>query len=268
MRKKLLVLLIMLLSVSILSNICSALETPPSIDEKILDDLWSDFFSDSEYLYDVDSGQYYHPLVIFDSDSNGVPYAEGKSFYYINYGKEYDEYFADAYQKTYELFKKCMTPELAERMTKNFQIPGGPDVEFIRRDSDGNWYRLFLIRPFGFIHEVKSIESDGAKAQAKFRTDIIIIDLNYRDRGFNEPMALHVTTDCTVDLVYTADGWRMSGGDIFDYICDYAASSPSPETRDENGVRAAWLGAAATLSAAIPAVTLTVSRRKKKYIDI
>ena len=269
MRKKLLVLLIMLLSASILSNICSAIETPPSIDEKILKDLWSDFSSDSYSLYDVNTGQNYHPLVIFDSDSNGVPYADGKSFYYINYGKGFgDEYFIGAYQKTYELFKKCMTPELAERMTKNFQVPGGPDVEFIRRDSDGNWYRLFLIRPFGFIHEVKSIESDGAKAQAKFRTDIIIIDLNYRDRGFNEPMALHVTTDCTVDLVYTADGWRMSGGDIFDYICDYAASSPSPETGDDNGVRAAWLGAAAVLAAAIPAVMLTVSRRKKKYNDI
>ena len=89
MRKKLLVLLIMLLSASILSNICSAIETPPSIDEKILKDLWSDFSSDSYSLYDVNTGQNYYPLVIFDSDSNGVPYAEGKSFYYINYGKEY-----------------------------------------------------------------------------------------------------------------------------------------------------------------------------------
>ena len=50
MRKKLLVLLIMLLSASILSNICSAIETPPSIDEKILKDLWSDFSSDSYSL--------------------------------------------------------------------------------------------------------------------------------------------------------------------------------------------------------------------------
>ena len=41
-----------------------------------------------------------------------------------------------------------------------------------------------------------------------------------------------------------------------------------PETGDDNGVRAAWLGAAAVLAAAIPAVMLTVSRRKKKYIDM
>ena len=100
MRKKLLLLLIMLLSASILSNICSAIETPPSIDEKILDDLWSDFFYDSYHLYDVNTGQNYHPLVIFDSDSNGVPYADGKSFYYINYGKGFgDEYFV---QKVYD----------------------------------------------------------------------------------------------------------------------------------------------------------------------
>ena len=92
-----------------------------------------------------------------------------------------------------------------------------------------------------------------------------VIDLE--DVGRNDyPYDKGLRFDFTVDLVYTDDGWRMSGGDVFDYIRDYAYTSP--ETGDDNGVRAAWLGTAAVLAAAIPAVMLTVSRRKKKYIDI
>ena len=236
----------------------SASETPETLDEKTFKELWDQFFFASFDLYDINSGQIIYPTVLFGYDSNGVPYAGGKCYYYINYG---DRDLSGCYASALENFKKCLTPELAERMVENFHVPGGPDVELIRRGSDGNWYRLFLIRPFGFVYDIYSIEPDGINARVTFNSSVILIDLSRHD--LNEyPFSKYVRMDFTVDLVYTEDGWRISGGDAFDFIRDYAATSP--ETGDSDGTRAEILAATAAVAAVIPAVILTVSRRRRR----
>ena len=233
------------------------------LDENTFSELWMDFYRASFEVYDLNTAVKTYPSVVFGYDSNGVPYANGKKYYYINYG---DRDLSACYATALEKYQKVLTPELAQRMVEDLHVPGGPDVELIRRGSDGNWYRLFLVRPGGVLpSDVKSIHVDGNRAHVDARLRVDVIDLE--DVGRNDyPYDKGLRFDFTVDLVYTDDGWRMSGGDVFDYIRDYAYTSP--ETGDENGVRAARLGAAAVLAAAVPAVMLTVSRRKKKYIDI
>lgn len=261
MKKLIALIVIICVLVSCFCILAGADETanePEILDEKTFKDLWYQFFSASCDLYDLNDSQYTYPTVILGYDSNGVPYANGKCYYYINYG---DRDLSGCYSSALENFKKCLTPELAERMVENFHVPGGPDVELIRRGSDGNWYRLCLIRPFPSVNNFIIVESNEKKACVRLTTKLEVLDQNYRDRGFDAPVEIYNDIDCTVELVYTSDGWRVSGGDIFDYIRDYAATSPY--TSDKNGTRAAILAATAAVAAVVPAVIFTVSRRRK-----
>ena len=102
---------------------------------------------------------------------------------------------------------------------------------------------------------------NGNEAQVKCNVSVGVIDLERMDtRPY--PYDKEIRMDATIDLVYTEDGWRISGGDVFDYILNYAATSP--ETGDSDGTRAATLAATAAVAAVLPAVILTVSRRRKR----
>ncbi len=232
-----------------------------TIDEETFESLWMKFFMAAFDLYDLNTGRDTYPSVVFGYDSNGVPYADGKCYYYINYG---DRDLSGCYASALEKFKECLTPELAERMVENFHVPGGPDVELIRRGSDGNWYRLFLVRPGGaHASSVHSIRIDGNNARVESQIEVDVIDLEESGRTVY-PYDKHIIEDWTVDLVYTEDGWRISGGDVFDFILNYAATSP--ETGDSDGTRAAILAVTAAVAAVLHAVILTVSRRRRRAV--
>lgn len=172
---------------------------------------------------------------------------------------------------------KMMTYELCNEMTSPFVLSDGTKLELMIKGQDGTNYRLVSVtchinssKEFKMI----SVSDDSAIMEytvqiegyngGEFDGEYFLVDDSDETRYRSESV--------TIKFVKTQEGWRVSGGDVFDFMRSYPALNPfnvqSPETGDENGVRAAWLGAGAVLAAAIPAVMLTVSRRKKKYNDI
>ena len=237
---------------------CGAENEQPTLDKKTFREIYRSFWGASISLYDVNGHQHYGDMVEFDTDSNGIPYADGKKFTYICFE---NTDISGNYDYALDIFMKCMTPELAKRMAEDYHVPGGPDVELIRRGSDGTWYKLFLIQPRLHVFSIDSISVNGNEAQVKCNVNVGVIDLERMDtRPY--PYDKSIRMDATVELVYTEDGWRISGGDVFDYILNYAATSP--ETGDSDGTRAEILAATAAAAAVIPAVILTVSRRRRR----
>ena len=231
------------------------------LDEKTFKDLYDQFWRASVPLYDVSGNQKMIGIVGFKCDSKGVPYANGKTFYYFEYNTEhYEKYFGgDIRNFTLEDYKKCLTPELAARMVEDIHVPGGPDVELVRRGANGNWYGLRLVCPDVLLRgESIDIKSDGKTASVKFKSTVVAI----KESAPYEGPADFFDGTYTADLVYTDDGWRISGGDIFDYIRNYAATSP--DTGDEKGERAVMFAAGAVVAAAVPAAIVTLARKRRK----
>ena len=236
---------------------CGAENEQPTFDKKTFVEIYDCFWYGTRYIYDVNSHQHYGDMFDFDTDSNGIPYADGKKFTYRCYE---NTDISGYYEYALDRFMKCMTPELAKRMAEDYHVPGGPDVELIRRGSDGTWYKLFLVQPRLHVFSIDGISVNGNEAQVKCNVNVGVIDLERMDtRPY--PYDKSIRMDATVELVYTEDGWRISGGDVFDYILNYAATSP--ETGDSDGTRAAILAATAAVAAVVPAVIFTVSRRRK-----
>ena len=229
----------------------------PELSEEVFKGLMRKVSYSTDLLYNLNTLQTVYPTVLFGYDSNGVAYADGKCYYYIDYGnKDLSEWRAEAFEE----LKECVTRSLAEKMKEDFHVPGGTDVELIRRGSDGTWYKIFIIQPRLHVFSIDGISVNGNEAQVKCNVNVGVIDLERMDtRPY--PYDKSIRMDATVDLVYTEDGWRISGGDVFDYILNYAATSP--ETGDSKGTRAAILAATAAVAAVLPAVILTVSRRRK-----
>lgn len=214
-------------------------------------------------LFDLNTLQTPYPVKLFRCDSHGVAYANGKSYYYIDYSRSSTIDISKARAEAAEELRSCLTPELADRLAEDYHVEGGPDVELTRQESDGKWYKLFLIQPRLFVNRVDSIRVDGKNAEVKCNANVGVIDLERRaDIIIKYPNDKGIKMDCTVDLVYTDDGWRISGGDIFDYIRNYAATSP--ETGDEKGERAVMFAAGAVVAAAVPAAILTLTRKRRK----
>ena len=234
--------------------------SPTELSEDVFKSLMQKVSYSTGLLYNLNTLQTVYPTVLFGYDSNGVAYAGGKCYYYIDYGnKNLGGYRA----MTFDGLRDCMTRKLAEKMTEDFHVPGGTDVELIRRGSDGRWYKLFLIQPRFFVFSIDGISVNGNEAQVKCNVSVGVIDLERMDtRPY--PYDKEIRMDATIDLVYTEDGWRISGGDVFDYILNYAATSP--ETGDSDGTRAATLAATAAVAAVLPAVILTVSRRRRRSV--
>ena len=256
--KKIIVLIAVISIVSLFCFSAGASESSvPELSEDVFKGLMRKVSYSTDLLYNLNTLQTVYPTVLFGYDSNGVAYADGKCYYYIDYGNmDLSEWRAEAFEE----LKECVTRSLAEKMTEDFHVPGGPDVELIRRGSDGTWYKLFLVQPRLHVFSIDGISVNGNEAQVKCNVNVGVIDLERMDtRPY--PYDKSIRMDATVDLVYTEDGWRISGGDVFDYILNYAATSP--ETGDSKGTRAAILAATAAVAAVLPAVILTVSRRRK-----
>lgn len=214
-------------------------------------------------LFHLNTSQVPYPVKLFRCDSHGVAYANGKSYYYIDYSRSSTIDISKVRAEAAEELRSCLTPELADRLTEDYHVEGGPDVELTRQESDGKWYKLFLIQPILFVSRVDSIRVDGKNAEVKCNANVGVIDLERRaDIIIKYPNDKEIKMDCTVDLVYTDDGWRISGGDIFDYVRNYAATSP--ETGDEKGERAVMFAAGAVVAAAVPAAILTLTRKRRK----
>ena len=232
------------------------------LDEKTFKNLYDQFWRASVPLYDVSGSQNIVGIVGFKCDSKGVPYANGKTFYYFEYNntEHYEKYFGEDIRNfVLEDYKKCLTPELAARMVEDIHVPGGPDVELVRRGANGNWYRLRLVCPDVLLRgESIDIKSDGKTASVKFKSTVAVIKASAPYEGSPD----YFDGTYTADLVYTDDGWRISGGDIFDYIRNYAATSP--ETGDEKGERAVMFAAGAVVAVAVPAAILTLTRKRRK----
>ena len=237
---------------------CGAENEQPTLDKKTFREIYRSFWGASISLYDVNGHQHYGDMVEFDTDSNGIPYADGKKFTYICFE---NTDISGNYDYALDIFMKCMTPELAKRMAEDYHVPGGPDVEFVRQESDGKWYKLSLLTICPcYERDITEIVVDGTNARVKFIGEFTALDL----MADNAAHSQYITDEWTVELVYTEDGWKMSGGNVFDFTRDYAATSPY--TSDENGTRAAILAVTAAVAAVLQAVILTVSRRRRRAV--
>ncbi len=257
-------LLIILLMLSILPVTATANDT--ALDANIIRNLFQDSFYPPDptlsFLYDTDQYQAPFPHVSFDCDSKGQSYAYEKKYVYMDWsGKNVD--FSDIHDRWLTLFKKYMTPELATRMVENFHVSGGPDVEFVRQDADGNWYKLFLISPVcPVMTEIINISVNGNHATAIIDSKEYFYVIDDYDGNYARITYPIISEQLTVELDYTTDGWKLSGGTWFDYLRNYAETSPY--TGDESDDAVITLAAGATVSALIPTAVF-IRRRKRRF---
>ena len=94
---------------------CGAENEQPTLDKKTFREIYRSFWGASISLYDVNGHQHYGDMVEFDTDSNGIPYADGKKFTYICFE---NTDISGNYDYALDIFMKCMTPELAKRMAE------------------------------------------------------------------------------------------------------------------------------------------------------
>ena len=123
-------IIVLIAVISIVSLFCFSAgasgSSVPELSEDVFESLMWKVCHSTTGLYDLNTLQTVYPTVLFGYDSNGVAYAGGKCYYYIDYGnKDLSGRRAEAF----EGLKECVTLELAEKMTEDFHVPGGPDVE-------------------------------------------------------------------------------------------------------------------------------------------
>ncbi len=232
----------------------------------------TDQFNDAQRsLYDVNSYQFHQKQVYFNCDSNGVPYADGKIYCYMQMTrpvytgtlpglyKEEPLDLSDAYEKAREDFKTCLTPELAEIMLENLHYPGGPDIELVRQDENGLWYRLYsMFHPAVFERDISEIRTDGTKGYVYGRLWIVYFDdVSSPTDGW---MVDYI--DGVVEFEYTENGWLISGGTVIDLMRNYAETAVC--TGDDSAVRVVLLATAAVMCAIIPATVAAATKRRRR----
>lgn len=251
---KKIIIVISILAYLLLSIISiSAASSVSKLEADTIVELWYDFLNCSIF-YDVNQHQYVYPQVSFASDSKGQLYAGGKQYTYMILG---DKDLGDIYDKTLDAYKKVMTADLADRMAEDFHVSGGPDVEIVRQGADGTWYKLALILPSLLNKDsIKSISvtQNQAKVQIAQRS-MFIFESGYEPQEYNDYQIYTIELECI-------DGeWKFSGGSVFDYLRNYAETSPY--TGDESDTAVITLAMGAVVSALIP-TTVFIRRRKRK----
>ena len=134
-----------------------------------------------------------------------------------------------------------------DRIEKDFE-------KFIVGDN-GNVYMLLCgeIQPRPLICEYGELNVDGNKASM-----VVILGENRETADSNGDMAL--VLDCekvTVDFEKTSNGWRISGGELFDrlyYDVPSQQTPSSPNTGDETSILIALLALSGIALACVPAV--------------
>ena len=242
----------------------SAATDVPELDSKSFETLWRGVRGYYNTMYDTASLQISPQVTVFLTDSNGVPYADGKAYIYGIYEKQYTA--SEIMEQTKLRFSKVMTDDLVNSIVEDFHVTGGPDIEQVRVDDDGNLYKLHLVS-FGLLQTVHSITINGNRAQVICDMDFDYTKTEHRSNAYQGEMSLKNTT---VDLIYTDDGWRISGGEVFDYVRNFANIYPgaeyetAPNTGDESNTAVIPLAMGAIVSALIP-TTVFIRRRKLRF---
>lgn len=264
MKKSIITVIIMLSLLMILIIHVSASTEIPNIDHKTLEALWRNMYGYYNTMYDVGDIQASPQVKAFFTDSNGVPYADGKAYVYGIFEKQYTA--SEIMEQTKIKFSKVMTDDLVNSIVEDFHVTGGPDIEQVRVDADGNLYKLHLVS-FGTLKTIKTIDvSDG---QAHVICDIEIT-YTFSARGAYTGNDTELLSNTAIDLIYTDDGWRISGGEVFDYVRNFANVYPgaeyetAPSTGDESDGAVVTLAVGATVSALIPTVVF-IRRRKRRF---
>lgn len=152
-----------------------------------------------------------------------------------------------------------MTADLADRMAEDFHVSGGPDVEIVRQGADGTWYKLALIFPYLLNKDsIKSISVTQNHAEVQIaKRSTFIFESGYEPQEYNDYQIYTIELECI-------DGeWKFSGGSVFDYLRNYAETSPY--TGDESDTTLGAFAAGAIIAALIPAALSIPYRRKKRF---
>ncbi len=243
------------------SNICGY--ERPELDSKEFETLWRGVHGYYNTMYDTASLQLSPQVTVFLTDSNGVPYIDGKAYVYGIFEKQYTA--SEIMEQTKLRFSKVMTDDLVNSIVEDFHVTGGPDIEQVRVDADGNLYKLYLIT-FGSLKTIKNITVNGNKAHVTCDINLLY---TFAERSKWACEADKVLENTRIDLVYTDDGWRISGGEVFDYVRNFANIYPgaeyetAPSTGDESDTAVITLAMGAVVSALIP-MTVFIRRRKRK----
>ncbi len=200
----------------------------------------------------------------------GEPYySDNEETEYFDYsvykrGRDFDgyTYFMVNKNHTYGTLDKTMawaecifTQDLASEYVKNniyHQYIGYKGENFLY-DDEGNLWKLIYTGLVGLItnYNVLSFRSDGNRA-------VLTVE-SRRPLKYPEELVAN-----TVNFVKTDAGWRVAESGYFNYYLDIAPPDGSPETGDETASRAAVFTAGAVLAAVVPAMMLTVKRRREE----
>lgn len=236
----------------------------PELDSKSFETLWRGLRGYYNTMYDTASLQISPQVTVFLTDSKGVPYADGKAYIYGIYEKQYTA--SEIMEQSKIRFSQVMTEDLVNSIVEDLHVSGGPDIEQVRVDDEGNLYKLHLVS-LGLLDAVHSITIDGNRAQV-----ICDMDFDYTKKEYcgNAQQGFVSLKNTTVDLIYTNDGWRISGGEVFDYVRNFANVYPgaeydtAPSTGDESDTAVIPLAVGAIISALIP-TTVFIRRRKFRF---
>lgn len=170
---------------------------------------------------------------------------------------------SNLYENALEYYKIVMTAELAERMAQDYHVSDGPDIEMARQDEDGTWYKLSMIKPSPIATaHISEITVNNSYATAVINRYPFFVDYIYRTDNYD--YEYHFMT-FTVELECIDGEWKFSGGSVFDYLRNYAETSPY--TGDESNTAVIPLAAGAVVSALI-SMTVFIRRRRKRKFEV
>lgn len=264
MKKRIITVIVLLLLLMTLIVHVSAVTDVPELDSKTFETMWRNTCGYYNTMYDVGDIQVSPQVTVFFTDSKGVPYAGGKAYVYGMFEKQYTT--GEIMEQTKIKYSKVLTEDLVNSIVGDFHVSDGPDIEQVRLDADGNLYKLHLIS-FGSLKNIKSI--DVSNDQAHVTCDIEI-SYTFSAKGAYTGNDTDLLSNTVIDLIYTDDGWRISGGEVFDYVRNFANVYPgaeyetAPSTGDESDTAVIPLAVGAIISALIP-TTVFIRRRKFRF---
>ncbi len=234
---------------------------PPSVAVDSSDALTHDdavaLFEKAIECYDI--LQFTEPYSIGTEDNIGYldysVYDNGKSFNGEHYFMVNKNHKYGTLDKTRAWAESIFVRDLAGKYIKKvYCSPGEHEYENYLYDDSGNLWKYIYSWQVGHDtrYNILGFQGDNFRAVLTVESPV------------KRPFPENDTVTNTVNFVKTSAGWRVAESGYFNYYLGIAPPDGSPETGDGTAARAAVFAAGAVLVAAVPALIMTVKRRREE----
>ena len=231
---------------------------------------------------DIRADTSYAGRTFFEKKQDGSEYQYSSTPEQLDYVPVTDDRF-DTIEKCYDYLEAAFTDDWAYLIMNKHYYPVNQELYApIRLSNGGKLYSadgsssemwedgvVMRLHPFRNasndiqrLYDIGKVSVSGNQATIKVT---LLIDKNYDTTSSRKTVSLDERTwnsyEKTITFVYTKNGWRVSGGTMFDTLMNKWNSVKSPSTSDSTVPAVAILGTVAVISLALPVVIYKRKRR-------